>query len=84
MKTPLRGLDVLTETRHCRRLLRQVLAPLANFAISAAIALALLAKLFLVEARLPQLSTVCSISVMVMIGMYSDTARPELNYLREC
>jgi hypothetical protein len=58
----------------------ELIAPSANFAISAAIAHALLAKLLLVEARLPQFSTFTSI-VVAMVRIYSDTARPNLNFL---
>ena len=64
-----------------------LVAPLANFAISAAIALALLAELFLVEARQPQLFTfalVRSVFIMAMVvRAYSETIQPKFNCLRE-
>ena len=64
----------------------RLVAPLANFAISAAIALALLAELFLVEARQPQLFTfalVRSVFVMAMVRAYSEAIQPKFNCLRE-
>src|SRR6516225_5182830 len=64
-----------------------LVAPLANFAISAAIALALLAELFLVEARQPQLFTFALVRSVFIVAMvvraYSETIQPKFNCLRE-
>jgi hypothetical protein len=58
------------------------LAPLANFAISAAIAHALLAELLLVNARLPQFPTFAPVDRPPMVTwFYSNTSRPDLNFL---
>jgi hypothetical protein len=75
------------------------LATLANFVISAAIALALLAPLLFMEASSPQFPTflsrggptlvaIIAIAAIVAIAstvarVYSDAARPNLNALRE-
>ena len=64
----------------------RLVASLANFAIPAAIALALLAELFLVEARQPQLFTfalVRSVFVMAMVRTYSEAIQSKFNCLRE-
>jgi hypothetical protein len=66
-----------------------LVAPSANFAISAAIALTLLAEFFLVEARLPQFPAFASIFVVAtvrtlvrtFVWIYSDTGRQKLSYL---
>jgi hypothetical protein len=75
--------------RTFRSVRESLIAPLANLAISAAIALALLAELLLVKARLPQFPTFApaaavdrpAMVVARVTRIYSDAARPKLNTL---
>ena len=81
-----RGLETTVSQQKVNKSFRiarrwRLVAPSANFAISAAIALAFFAELFLMEARLPQFSTVGSVPAVVMVRIYSHAARPKLNGL---
>jgi hypothetical protein len=72
----------IAEGRRITSALHFSLIPSANFAISAAVAPAFLTEFFLAQTSISQLATVGAVSVtIVMVGIDSDAARPELNVL---